>query len=746
MQVAEDGLKSGVVRDELHIWAGMKSGDDAKAWVEEHLAASRGKIAELLAAGTGEGGGVRTVENTLVPYDRACWHLRMAGSQSGVMFMVHPLADVRDAAQELSQVIGAEGVALSLNRDVYQALAAVDVSGADAATRYYMERTLLGYRLSGVDKDDATRERIRSLADRMTELSMTFSRTVQDDVRKIAVEDVEELKGLPQDYLARHGVKEVVADGGDSHPTHDGETVTDGAARTKLIAEEPVVLTTDPPEMSPVMSYAVSPKLRRRMYLAYNDRGYPANKEVLLELLAGREEMAGLLGFRSWADLATVDQMMGSAASMRKFLDSVEEAARETAKKEFAELEAFVRERDAAALPLTLSDARYWEEQFRRARYDFDSQSVRPYFPYEQVEAGILATAGKLFGVRFVRAEGAAVWDAGVKAFDVVDAGGGGGPKYGGPSATPQDDGEKQATTPARMPEVVGRIYLDMHPREGKSKWFSECSLVGGVLGQQLPEASLVCNFPKPKKDGENAANDDAGFPPSEQRPLAGDPGLMQYSDVVTFFHEFGHLMHEVLGGRQRWAGQSGIATEGDFVEVPSQMLEEFFEDAELVRTFAKHYETGEPIPQDVFARMVRASAHGRALSTLTQVMYATYSMETHDKKAAELDLDVLLRVGYDRFSLYEFVEGNRMYAAFTHLVGYTSNYYTYLYDKVMALEFFAEFDKKNLIEGPVAMRYRREVLEPGGSKPARELVQAFLGREVSMSALRQWISAGDRG
>jgi thimet oligopeptidase len=575
-----------------------------------------------------------------------------------------------------------------------------------------VERTLLGYRLSGVDKDDATRDRIRALADRMTELSMSFSRTVQDDVRKTAVEDVDELMGLPKDYLARHGVKEV---GG------------------KLEADAPVVLTTDPPEMSPVMSYAVSPQLRRRMYLAYNDRGYPANKEVLLELLAGREEMAELLGFRSWADLATVDQMMGSAETMRKFLDEVEEAARETAQREFVELEAFVRGRKPEALPLTLSDARYWEEQFRRERYDFDSQSVRPYFPYEQVEAGILATAGKLFGVKFVRVEDAVVWDAGVKAFDVVDLGGGAGSKYGGPSATPQDDDEKQTPTPAKRPEVVGRIYLDMHPREGKSKWFSECSLVGGVLGEQLPEASLVCNFPRPE-------GNDAGFHPSEQRPLAGDPGLMQYSDVVTFFHEFGHLMHEVLGGRQRWAGQSGIATEGDFVEVPSQMLEEFFEDAELVRTFARHYETGEAIPHEVFARMVRASAHGRALSTLTQVMYATYSLDTHDKKAAELDLDLLLRSGYDRFSRYEFVDGNRMYAAFTHLVGYTSNYYTYLYDKVMALEFFAEFDPKNLIEGPVAMRYRREVLEPGGSKPARELVQAFLGREVSMSALKGWI------
>ena len=186
MQVSDGVMTRVGVRDGLHIWAGLKGGDEAKVWVEEHLAASRAKIAELLAVED-----LRTVENTLVPYDRACWHLRMAGSQSGVMFMVHPLADVRDATQELSQVIGAEGVALSLNREVYKALVAVDASGADAATKYYLERTLLGYRLSGVDKDDATRERIRALADRMTELSMSFSRTVQDDVRKIAVEDVD---------------------------------------------------------------------------------------------------------------------------------------------------------------------------------------------------------------------------------------------------------------------------------------------------------------------------------------------------------------------------------------------------------------------------------------------------------------------------------------------------------------------------------------------------------------------------
>ncbi len=665
--------------DTLHIWNGTGTAAEAKEWTESHLAASRAKVAELLAVE-----GKRTVENTLALFDQAQWHLRMAGSQTGVMFMVHPAAEVRDAVQELSQLVSAEGVALSLNQAVYKALEAVDASAEDAATRYYVERTLLGYRLAGVDRDEATREKVRSLAERMTELSMSFSRTVQDDVRKITVDDANDLLGLPEDYLTRHGVRSLAgADGG-----------------VTLVADAAITLTTDPPEMSPVMSYAANPALRRKMYLAYNDRGYPANKQVLLDLLGLRQEMAEVLGFRSWADLATVDQMMGSAQNMRSFLAEVETAARETAQHEYAELEAFVRSRDANALPLTLSDARYWEEQFRRERYDFDSQSVRPYFPYTQVEAGILATAGKLFRVRFERDAAAPVWDAAVRAFSVID-----------------DDQDS-----AKKGETVGRIYLDMHPREGKSKWFSECSLVGGVLGQQVPEASLVCNFPQPN---------------------GADAGLMQYSDVVTYFHEFGHLMHEVLGGRQRWAGQSGIATEGDFVEVPSQMLEEFFEYPELLRTFAKHYETGEPIPFETVARMTRASAHGRALSTLTQVMYATYSMETHDRRAAELDLDALLREGYDRFSRYEFVDGNRMYAAFTHLVGYTSNYYTYLYDKVMALEFFAEFAKSNaddLLDAETAMRYRRQVLEPGGSKPARVLVEDFLGREVSMQALRGWI------
>src|ERR1700743_1164076 len=200
--------------DLLHIWSGLSTAEEAQAWVESHLQASRDRIADLLAPSAG-----RSTTQTLALYDQAAWHLRMAGSQAHVMFMVHPLAPVRDAAQALSQVVAAEGVKLSLNRDVYKALEALDASNEDAATKYYLERTLLGYRLAGVDRDDATREKIRELADKSTELGMRFARTVQDDVRKIEVADPNELRGLPADFLERFGVREK-----DGQLTHDANS------------------------------------------------------------------------------------------------------------------------------------------------------------------------------------------------------------------------------------------------------------------------------------------------------------------------------------------------------------------------------------------------------------------------------------------------------------------------------------------------------------------------------------------
>ena len=646
----------------LHAWeaGGAASAESLTAWVTARLEAHEKALADLLAVG-----GERTPENSLLLYDKALEQLSLAGAQAGILNSVAADKAVRDQAQLEAQRVAMAGSALSLNREVYDALVAIKLDGVTAATKHFVERTLLSYRLAGVDKDQATRDRLHALHDKGTMLALSFSRNIQEGGKSIEAAP-EELQGLPADYLARH-------------PAQKGEQ---GAER--------VTLTTDPPDMMPVMTYAANAALRERMFLAYNTRAYPANRQLLLDLLSVRQEIAGVLGFRSWADLATADQMMGSASNVRAFLSKLDEASRDGAKHEHKVVLEFARKRDAGISEIDITSRGYWYEQFRRAEFDFDSQSVRPYFPYAQVEAGVLSTAAKLFKVEF-RPSHAPGWDQAVSVYEVFDGG-----------------------------RMVGRFYLDMHPREGKDKWFSAAPVVTGVRGRALPEAALICNFPAPDEK---------------------DPGLLQYSDVVTFFHEFGHLMHAILGGHTEWAGLSGFATEGDFIEVPSQMLEEFFRDEKLLQAFAKHYETGEVLPLELIRTMKRAGAFGRADWVRTQLYYTTLSLNLHDQDPAGLDPDTITRELYRQFQPWTWLDGNKMYASFGHLMGYSSNYYTYMFDKVIALDFFGQFDPADLLGGETGTRYRKLVLEQGGSKPGRELVRDFLGRDEEFAAFSRWLN-----
>jgi thimet oligopeptidase len=260
-----------------------------------------------------------------------------------------------------------------------------------------------------------------------------------------------------------------------------------------------------------------------------------------------------------------------------------------------------------------------------------------------------------------------------------------------------------------------------MHPREGKDKWFSAAPIVTGVRGGALPEAALICNFPGKVEDGE--------------------PGLLQYNDVVTYFHEFGHLMHAILGGQTEWAGLSGFATEGDFVEVPSQMLEEFFRDEKLLQAFAKHYQTGETLSSETIRNMKLAEAFGRADWMRSQLYYTTLSLDLHDEDPAGLDLDSTAKRLFESLQPWTWMDGNRMYASFGHLIGYSSNYYTYAFDKVIALDFFAQFDPADLLGCDAGSRYRKTVLEQGGSKPGRQMVREFLGRDEEFAAFSKWLN-----
>ena len=658
---------------DLHAWeaGGAASAEALTTWVDARLAAHEAALAALLAVE-----GERTPENSLRLYDAAIEQLALAGAQAGVLNSVAANKAVRDQAQIEAQRVAQAGSSLSLNREVYEALAAINIDGAGAveaaspATKHFVRRTLLSYRLAGVDKDQATRDLLQSLQEKATRLSLEFSRNIQEGGKTIEA-TAEELDGLPADFVARHAA-----------------------------ASGRITLTTDPPDMQPVMTFASNAALRERMFLAYNTRAYPGNQQVLLDLLATRQQIASVLGFRSWADLATADQMMGSAANVRTFLAKLDEASREGARRELALILDFTRQRKSELTAIDITSRAYWYEQFRRSAFDFDSQSVRPYFPYPQVEAGVLETAARLFKIEFRRSTESA-WHTDVSVFDVFDRG-----------------------------RHVGRFYLDMHPREGKDKWFSAAPIVIGARCRALPEAALICNFPGGEAESST----------SESNQHA-DPGLLQYSDVVTYFHEFGHLMHAILGGQTEWAGLSGFATEGDFIEVPSQMLEEFFRDEKLLQAFAKHYETGETLSSETIEKMKVAGAFGRADWVRSQLYYTTLPLDLHDQDPGGIDLDAITKRLYEGLQPWTWLEGNRMYASFGHLTGYSSNYYTYAFDKVIALDFFAQFDANDLLGCEAGGRYRKTVLEQGGSKPGRQMVRDFLGRDEEFTAFSKWLN-----
>ena len=636
---------------------------DARAFQKrqtERLARAREALGRLKAVK-----GARTVENTVAVYDEILRHVAAAGNQSGLVSQVHPDDAMRETGEKLVQEVEAFDAEISLDREVYDALAAVDLDGADAVTRAFVERALREFRLEGVDKDDATRAKIRAVRDELVEIGQEFDKNIREGVRTVTVDDPKELEGLPADYVAR---KKAGADG-------------------------KITLTTDYPDSLPVFSYAKSEALRKRMYFEYNNRAYPANEPVLERLVAKRHEMASMLGFATWADYITADKMVGSAKTAAEFIDRVLAASGPKAEREYRELLGRKRKDVPGADAVNAWEATYYSELVRTASYDFDSRSVRPYFQFDRVQAGVLDVASRLFGVEFRRNTTAPVWHPSVECYEMLEGG-----------------------------KLVGRFYLDLHPRENKYKHAAHFAVRLGVSGEQIPESALVCNFPG---------------------GVEGDPGLMEHDDVQTFFHEFGHLLHSLFAGRHRWMAYGGVRTERDFVEAPSQLLEEWAWDPTVLATFAKHYQTNEPIPAALVAQMRRASEFGKALGVRRQMVYAKMSLSAYDRAPEKVDFDTLNRELVARYLPYPHVDGTHFYTSFGHLNGYSAVYYTYMWSLVIAKDMFSKFDRANLMKPDVAERYRATVLAPGGYAPAAKLVERFLGRPSSFEAWELWLNEG---
>jgi thimet oligopeptidase len=638
-------------------WTGMAAPGAFEHAMEARLAHARTLLDQLLGVE-----GRRTIENTLRPFDDIQLELDAVSQQAGLIQSVHPDAAARTAAERLSQKASTLNTEVSLNRGVFDAIRALDVAEADPETKYYVQRTLRDFHLAGVDQDDATRKRILALRDELTEVGQAFDRNIREDLRTVKT-NARELEGLPRDYIARHA------------PDASGN----------------ITLTIDYPDSLPVFSYAKDQGLRTRMFMEYNNRAYPKNMEVLDKMIARRSELARLVGFDTWANYITADKMVERARTASDFIDRIVAASGPKADREFAILLARKRQDVPGASVVNPWERAYYSEAVRKASFDFDSQSVRPYFPFDRVKQGLLDVTSRLFGVTYRRITDAAVWDPSVEAYEMVEDG-----------------------------ALIGRFYLDMHPRPNKYNHAAEFGIRSGVTGRQIPEAALVCNLP-------------GGQP--------GDPGLMTHDDVVTFFHEFGHLVHALVSGRHQWIGVSGINMEQDFVEAPSQMLEEWTWDPATLATFAKHYETNQPIPAALVRQMRRADEFGKAINVRQQMVYARLSLSVYDRDPKEVDTTAMVKELTAKYLPFPYVEGTHFQTSFGHLDGYSAVYYTYMWSLVIAKDLFSQFDRANLLAPVVARRYRDTVLAPGGSKPAAALVHDFLGRPFDFKAWEAWLN-----
>lgn len=650
--------------DDTPFYGNVSTAEKYKLKQEERLSKAK-VLLEKISSSNGK----RTIQNTLAPFDEILILINAAGSQSGLLENVHPDSTIRKMSEEFSQKVSTFASELSLNRLVYEALNSIDISEADETTKFFLQKTLRDFRLAGVDKDEASRKKIKELRDELVLISQDFARNIREDVRFVFANNISELDGLPKDFIDLH------------KPENDGK----------------VKITINYPDAVPVFTYAKNEDLRKKLYMEFNNRAYPKNISVLDKLISKRGELASVVGFQNYAAYVTADKMVASEKNASQFIEKIAAASLEKSKKDYQQLLSRKKSDVSNATEIFPWESGYYSELVRKSDYNFDGQKVRPYFSYNRVKQGVLDITSKLFGVTYKQNKDALVWHPSVECWEVFENG-----------------------------KMTGRFYLDMHPRENKYNHAAQFDIRAGVKNNpdrltagQIPEAALICNFPG---------------------GVENDPGLMEHSDVETFFHEFGHLLHSIFGGSQKWAGITGISTEWDFVEAPSQLLEEWAWDAKTLQTFAKHYQTNEPISTELVNQMRRASEFGKGLQVRQQMYYAKLSLSCYDRNPSEVNTNELIKNLREKYTPYKHVDGTHMQTSFGHLDGYSAIYYTYMWSLVIAKDFISIFNEENMMEPSVAKKYRENILNPGGSLPADKLVKNFLGRNFNFDGWKQWL------
>ncbi len=444
------------------------------------------------------------------------------------------------------------------------------------------------------------------------------------------------------------------------------------------------LVTLDYPDYVPFMQNADDEQARKELEFKFNRRGGQENVELLEKTLTLRREIARLLGYKNHAELRLEDRMAKNPQTVMAFLKDLQKKLKPLGKKEDKEMIAYKNSKTGKNSRTLYSwESGYWSNKFRKENLELDSEKIKEYFPSQVVIDGMLDLFGGVFGITFEPVN-IPVWHPDVKAFKIKDKASG---------------------------ELVAYFYMDLYPREGKYKHAACFGLVEGEEKQdgtyQIPFVAIVANLNKPSGD---------------------TPSLLKHSEVETLFHEFGHVLHNALT-KAKYSAFSGTSVSWDFVEAPSQMLERWAWDPQVLKKISRHYKTGEALPDDLIKRMIAAKNFGAGGMYLRQDFFAQYDMTLHTADTTP-DTTKLYFELTKKIRGLPLTKGTIPQASFGHIMGgYDAGYYGYLWSEVIAEDFFGEFKKNGIFNPETGLKFRREILEKGGTLDEEKMVENFLGR-----------------
>ena len=444
------------------------------------------------------------------------------------------------------------------------------------------------------------------------------------------------------------------------------------------------LVTLDYPDYVPFMQNADDEQARKELEFKFNRRGGQENVELLEKTLTLRREIARLLGYKNHAELRLEDRMAKNPKTVMAFLKDLQKKLKPLGKKEDKEMIAYKNSKTGKNSRTLYSwESGYWSNKFRKENLELDSEKIKEYFPSQVVIDGMLDLFGGVFGITFEPVD-IPVWHPDVKAFKIKDKASG---------------------------ELVAYFYMDLYPREGKYKHAACFGLVEGEEKQdgtyQIPFVAIVANLNKPSGD---------------------TPSLLKHSEVETLFHEFGHVLHNALT-KAKYSAFSGTSVSWDFVEAPSQMLERWAWDPQVLKKISRHYQTGESLPDDLIKRMIAAKNFGAGGMYLRQDFFAQYDMTLHTADTTPDTTKLYFELAKKIRGL-PLTKGTIPQASFGHIMGgYDAGYYGYLWSEVIAEDFFGEFKKNGIFNPETGLKFRREILEKGGTLDEEKMVENFLGR-----------------